>query len=126
MPASGTARPSATNAADPIRVPTRIGWTATSSLPANPISPAASTINGGVTGCGSISRRIDSDPASTADNAIITTMNTPARSDTSFVVGKGHVRVTRVAATDNQTISVSLSEIGPHRPAEHHKRVAVH
>lgn len=111
MPASGTARPSATNAADPIRVPTRIGWTATSSLPANPISPAASTINGGVTGCGSISRRIDSDPA---------------RSDTSFVVGKGHVRVTRVAATDNQTISVSLSEIGPHRPAEHHKRVAVH
>ena len=72
--------PSATSAADPIRRPTRIRYTATSSLPANPMSPAAATHPRLLTGAGCINRSIASHPAITADSAIIPTMNNPARS----------------------------------------------
>ena len=52
--------PSATKDADLIRRPTRIRYSATSSLPANPVTPAISTQGRFVTGCGSKNRRIDS------------------------------------------------------------------
>jgi hypothetical protein len=52
--------PSATSAAEPIRRPTRIRWTASSSLPADPISAVARTQPRFVNGCGSRNRRIDS------------------------------------------------------------------
>jgi hypothetical protein len=51
-------------------------------LPANPISPAANTQPRFVNGSGSKDRRIDWYAANTADDVIIVTMNSPARSST--------------------------------------------
>ena len=42
-PSVRACRPSATSAADPIRLPTRMRYSATSSLPTNPTTPAAAT-----------------------------------------------------------------------------------
>jgi len=57
-PSVRACKPSATRAADPILRPTRIRYTATSSLPAKPIRPAAMTTHTYVTGCGLSSRRL--------------------------------------------------------------------
>ncbi len=52
--------PSATSAAEPISRPTRIRYSATSSLPAKPTSPAAMTIGMFVMTTGLMRRVIDS------------------------------------------------------------------
>ncbi len=73
-------RPSATNAAEPIRRPTRIRYRATSSLPAEPTSAAAATAHRWVAAWGWISRVTAVWAAKALDRAIIATTNSPARS----------------------------------------------
>ena len=72
--------PSATRAAEPIFVPTRIRYTATPSLPANPIRPAAITQGSAWMLWGWRSRASASRAATADDAAMITTITMPARS----------------------------------------------
>ena len=65
-----------------MRLPTRMRYSATISLPTNPTTPAAATQPRWVSGTGSISRRTASTAATTAEIAIIATTNNPARSST--------------------------------------------
>ncbi len=79
-PSVRACNPSATKAADPICRPTRIRYRATSSLPANPITPATATAHTYDTSRGFNNRLMASHPASTLDKVIIATTNNPARS----------------------------------------------
>ena len=61
-------------------LPTLIRYSATSSLPRKPMTPATMTAGMFVIGCGLMSRLIDSQPANSALNRIIASTNRPARS----------------------------------------------
>ena len=68
------------SAAEPIRLPTRMRYIATSSLPANPTIAAAITQGRCVISRGSIRRLTACHAANAADAAITSTIMMPARS----------------------------------------------
>ena len=72
--------PSAMSAADAIRRPTLIRYSATSSLPTAPMRPAMITHGTWSRGRGSSSRSIDVHATATAETAMAATMISPARS----------------------------------------------